>query len=97
MKQIYSLRDPRTNEIKYVGQCSDVRKRGGKKTHPGGMHLNKWMQSLRKLNLEKKVEILEVVPDNKATERELFWIEQLLREGEPLLNVIGTDRPPING
>lgn len=79
---IYSLVDPNTNEVRYIGLSSHGLKRArahftnkreiNKKTHKAT-----WIRSLLALKLQPKIVILEEVLDSKALpEREVFWIKQ---------------------
>ena len=71
---IYYLRDPRTNEVRYVGKSvtptkrlhdhSSVRKK--MKTHK-----EKWVLKLEGLGLKPIMDIVRVVPLNKASEFEI--------------------------
>ncbi len=74
---IYALVDPGTNEVKYVGQSDCARQRFkfylfGKYGHNHKM--GKWLQGLKRDNLDPVLYILEIVHHDKASEREIFWI-----------------------
>ena len=92
---IYGLRDPRTNEIRYVGQSSTGLhrpKQHAKYKGPARSAKEKWVAKLLRLCLVPEIVILQVLegPD-ELNSAEIFWIalgrEALgLRRGRVLLH-----------
>lgn len=87
--KIYVLRDPRTNEIRYVGKtvkplndrlASHINDSKTKKSHRG-----RWIASLLKIGLSPIIEMIETCGDNWA-ERERFWIAHYRAATEKLTN-----------
>jgi Icc-related predicted phosphoesterase len=78
---IYGLRDPRNQEIRYVGKsCSGLNR---PHSHTNKSELNKkckkssWIKSLIKENLVPEIVTLEKLKsDTRLDEREIFWISQ---------------------
>ena len=69
MIYIYTLSDPRTNIIRYVGKTNNIKNR--LKSHicqskKSRTHKDNWVNSLLKLNLKPIIEILDVVEDRKS-------------------------------
>src|SRR5579859_3314691 len=92
--EIYALVDPRDNLVHYVGLSVDAENRlNGHLTGSGdSLQVRKWFLELRKARLAPILRILEKIePDSKAhtlaCEKELYWIRELARQGQPLLNV----------
>lgn len=76
---IYILRDPRTNEIKYVGKTVDPRSRSKKHGLPSqlrgsGVRKVKWILELRSIGLRPIFEIIEECTEENWEERERYWI-----------------------
>lgn len=83
---IYTLADPRTNEIRYVGKTNDPAYRA--KTHRRKEHTKKgrWVGALLSLGLEPKLEILDEVPFSEWMFWEQHWIQVMRGWGFRLLN-----------
>ena len=89
---IYSLSDPRTNEVRYVGKTkyADLYKR--KKGHINHTiegrvnHRTAWIQSLLKENLTPTIELIDIVPDEEWQFWEVYWISQIKSWGFNLVN-----------
>jgi hypothetical protein len=85
---IYSLTDPRTDEVHYIGKTMRPQKRwasNGDVDSPVG----KWVHGLRALSLRPRMQILEECDDKPtAIARECWWMERFWWKGEPLLNVL---------
>jgi len=82
MVKIYVLKNPETNEIKYVGRSVNPDGRYRVHIHLAlrSKHKNKkdaWICSLLKQNLKPKMEIIEEVTNERVIEREKYWIEEL--------------------
>jgi hypothetical protein len=90
--EIYQLKDPITNEIKYVGvttnglskrlsqHISDVKRRPE-------LYKAKWINSLLKQNLKPVIELIEVCDILTWEEREIYWIKKYKDEGLKLTNL----------
>jgi predicted GIY-YIG superfamily endonuclease len=74
---IYSLKDPRDYQIKYIGKTVDIDRR--RKEH-SQIHRNKksrknsWVAHLVKNGMQPIMEILEECEKSKWVEREKYWI-----------------------
>lgn len=84
---IYSLVDPTNNEVRYVGQTGNPKRRyAGHLYNKRG--LNKrllWIASLKKQKLKPEMKILEeVTKTEKTLEREKRWIFHLTQQGSVL-------------
>lgn len=87
--KIYLLKDPRTNEVRYVGCSKNIQQRFKN-------HLNKardlftdkrkWLEELRTLKLKPLLEIIESVEDSNYLEREKYWIKYYREKGCNLTN-----------
>lgn len=85
---LYVLRDPRTYEIRYIGQTRRYRRRVMEHTNrPADSRLGTWMQELRALDLKPIDQCLEWTNESNAKARERFWIAKGRERGWPLLNV----------
>ena len=77
---IYSLKDPITYQIKYIGKTIDINRRYKEhiQTHRNRKSKkNSWVISLIKNGLEPIMEILEECNLDNWEERETFWISYL--------------------
>lgn len=82
--EIYKLIDPRTEEIRYVGQThcglkTRLNKHIREARYQNKTKNHKWINSLIKDGCSPVIELLEIVDFTKHTwqEREIFWIEEL--------------------
>lgn len=87
---IYSLIDPRDDEVKYVGKTKDLAER--LKSHlkdakRSNTPKNAWLLKLRRLGLKPQVEVLEEVAESDWELAERRWIRKFRREGCFLKNV----------
>lgn len=80
MVSIYTLSDPRTGEVRYVGQThrplkfrywAHVNPRPQDRTHNAN-----WIKHLRKDGLRPIIELIEEVPDEEWVLWEKYWIAQ---------------------
>jgi len=88
--KIYTLADPLTNEIKYIGKTKNDLKARVR------LHLNikkeknnkrvKWIKELKSKGLRPKAEILEFCSDSDWEMLEDFWINQFRTWGFDLVN-----------
>ncbi len=97
--QIYALIDPRDNLVHYVGISVNVQTRFI--MHLGGNSVSRqerhWIADLKREGMSPTLRIIETVEasDNShalACERELYWINEMLRLGHPLVNKLGVVR-----
>jgi len=88
---IYTLKDPVTNEVRYVGKANDPNKRildhikECKSSNTS--HKISWIKSLLNRNLKPIVEILDEVPSNEWEKWEQYWISQMRSWGFNLTNI----------
>lgn len=86
---VYGLIDPLSGNVRYIGKGLDPKVRF--KDHlsvkePGVSHKDKWILSLRRLNLIPELTIIETTTFDKANERERFWIAEYRSLGFNLTN-----------
>jgi hypothetical protein len=86
---IYALRDPRTDEIRYVGKTIDMdwRLRCHKMCRAANKHLNSWIKILLNLGLEPKMEIIKETTPEEWAKDELLWIKEMKAKGCDLINI----------
>ena len=89
MVQIYTLTDPRTNIVRYVGKTvkplnlrlsEHFNDRDGNKK-------SQWIRGLKKNGLKPIVDILDIVNDEDWRSEEMFYISYFRFLGLPLLNM----------
>ena len=92
MIYIYTLKDPITNEIRYIGKTKQkfysrlsAHKRYAK-TSLKQTHFTNWVNKLLKLNLQPIMEKLEIVNEKNWQERERYWIKYYKSLGLKLTN-----------
>ena len=86
---IYVLIDPRSGFIRYVGKSTQPYKRLSNHCCLGRLdtsHKANWIRSLLRCGLRPRLKNLESVQENKANERERFWISKLKADGVNLVN-----------
>jgi len=96
---IYILRDPRTNEVRYVGKSDDPKRRLRRhKTEPGNTHRHNWISNLRSNGLNPIMEIVEEVDKSEWKEKEEYWISYYKKRGCNLTNLCsgGNGAPGIS-
>jgi len=87
---IYSLKDPRDYQIKYIGKTIDIDRR--RKEH-NQIHRNKkskknsWIIHLIKNGMQPIMEVLEECKESDWVERERFWIRYYKELGFNLKNM----------
>lgn len=92
MTVIYALREPGSEQFRYVGQTVNPvhRLQGHLKEsqlpYAQGGAKARWVKSLLRNGKEPEMIALELAPAEHAAEREHFWIERLKEGGHPLLN-----------
>jgi len=90
---IYGLKDPRTDEYKYVGKSvNGIERAKSHITHSHNPLLNQWIDELKMNNLVPNVVVLENVSDWKQLiDKEKYWVGKLLNEEHDLFNVLVVD------
>lgn len=78
---IYSLKDPFSNEIKYIGKSNNPKRRyhGHIQDVRRGFKTKKtnWLRKLIRMNSKPILEIIEVCNSNNWEEREIYWINKI--------------------
>ena len=99
MNYIYVLKDPITNEIKYVGKSINPLDRCRKHISEAKItgvnnHRVNWIKSLLKLGLKPNIEIIDEI-DGEWEWLEQYWISQFKTWGFKLTNTTdGGENPP---
>jgi hypothetical protein len=86
---VYTLSDPRTQEVRYVGQSREWLSRPYEHfVCRGSSEKDDWVRLLRAVGDLPDITIIEQfdAPDS-LNEREDFWIEHFWSSGSPLLNL----------
>lgn len=86
---IYTLTDPRTNEIRYVGKANNVSQRYKahlNRARKHQIHKKNWIESLKRDGLKPIIDIIDVVPINEWIFWETYWISQIRSWGFNLVN-----------
>jgi hypothetical protein len=87
--KIYALSHPITNEVKYIGQTKhtlDERLRGHLKSKENVYRVH-WINLLKKDGLKPKIELIEEIDRDVASETEIFWISIFKTWGFKLCNL----------
>lgn len=87
---IYILKDPNTDEIRYVGKTNNIKNRLKdhiRKSKLSKTHKNNWIQSLLIKNQEPVIEIIEEITNKNWGIREQYWIDFYRGEGVRLTNI----------
>jgi hypothetical protein len=89
--KIYTLSDPDTNIVKYVGQThrKSLKQRLNEhiyKSKISSYKISNWIKSLAKNNKYPVIELLDEVPENDWVFWEIYWIEQIKTWGFDLKN-----------
>jgi group I intron endonuclease len=85
---IYTLTDPRTNQVRYVGKSNKPNKRLS--SHLGRTEKNhkySWLKQLENNGLKPILEIVDEVPSNEWRFWEQYWISQFRAWGFDLTNL----------
>lgn len=86
---IYSLEDPETHEIRYIGKTNNLAKRYKdhlNKARDKGTHKRNWINSLRLRGLKPIIKELDIVPVANWQFWEHWWYELLVSWGYNLTN-----------
>jgi len=87
---IYTLSDPTTGKIRYVGKSNFPKKRYYNhisSCHRTHTHKNNWIKSLLKENKRPILNVVDEVPVDDWQTFEKYWIDKLLEEGNELTNI----------
>jgi len=85
---IYTLTDPRTKVIRYVGKTNNPSVRLALHlSEKRGTHKNNWIHQLSSLGLRPIMDVIEECADDNWAERERFWIAHFRSVGIPLTNL----------
>lgn len=90
MKHIYTLSDPITCEIRYIGITNNMRRRYRQHictTSYGKRHCKSWIISLKSKNLLPIMEELDTCEDSLSEQIEKYWISQFISWGFNLTNL----------
>jgi predicted GIY-YIG superfamily endonuclease len=87
---IYSLSDPITNEIRYIGKTNNIKKRLCTHLTKSNLikkkHKNNWIKNLLFNNTKPLIEVIDEVPIKVWEYWEKFWISQFKIWGFKLTN-----------
>ena len=86
---IYALKDPDTNETRYIGKTDNLRRRY--ESHIADVtgddtHRKRWIKKLKAQGKKPRLEIIEIVTEETWQERERCWIEHYKEQGAKLTN-----------
>jgi group I intron endonuclease len=99
LSYIYGLECPIEGKIRYIGKTVDPENRLSKHIHEScrnRTHKDKWLSKLLQQNLRPKLVILEEVPEELSSEREIYWIAKYKSMGFKLTNgTPGGDGAPL--
>lgn len=87
---IYTLSDPRTKVIRYVGKTNNPQVRFSMHMcEKRNTHKNNWIRQLKSLGLKPVMEIIETIDctADEWADRERFWIAHFRQMGLPLTNL----------
>jgi DNA-binding XRE family transcriptional regulator len=86
---IYGLRDPRTDEYRYIGKSSSGLIRAQSHlTYSHNEGVNLWVHELRGENLLPFVDVFEECDEDTLMDKEKFWIQHYEKVGCRLFNSI---------
>ena len=72
---IYSLKDPITNQVRYVGKTGNLKNRFiNHKNSSNNSHVSRWIRTLLKQDLLPIIEVIEECDKTSWEEREIYWI-----------------------
>ena len=87
---IYTLTDPLTNEIRYVGKTTNPKRRFKQHLNQAkekNLYSKRWIQGLLEQGHEPIMTIIEKINREQWRERERHWIEYYRDQGAPLTNL----------
>ena len=85
---IYTLKDPTTNTIRYVGQTNDLKRRldrhvTNSRSLKDNRHISNWIRSLNTIPI---MDVVETCDYSVRNEREQYWIDYYKNQGCDLCN-----------
>ena len=88
---IYTLSDPTSNEIKYIGKTKNIKNRLSSHMTPSNLKntwtaKSKWLKHLKNNNLKPIIETLDTGNKNNIDDLEIYWISQFKTWGFNLKN-----------
>jgi len=87
---IYTLSDPRNNNVRYVGKTDRINKRLWYHITPTKLnkntHKNNWIKKLLKENIKPDIKVIDKVPYKEWKYWETYWISQMKSWGFNLTN-----------
>lgn len=87
---IYSLRNPETDEVRYIGKTNNLKTRlrsHQKAASFGTLPVNRWVKKLQSVGMEPVLRIEKEVPESSWEDAEVELIAQHRSAGTRLLNV----------
>jgi hypothetical protein len=88
---IYGLKDPNTQEIRYIGKSDNPKKRYASHLALSKADVNKhkkrWIASLKRTGQKPELVILERISDKQWQDRECWWIQHGRDSGWKLTNI----------
>ena len=100
---IYTLSDPVSNQIKYIGKTKNLKDRLQRHMSPYGLKCSwqsktKWLRYLKNNGLKPIMEVLDEGDENNIDDLEIYWIAQFKAWGFKLKNeTIGGQTPTPKG
>ena len=86
---IYTLTDPRTNKVRYVGKANNVSQRYKahlNKARKHQTHKWNWIQQLKREGLKPIIDVIDIVSIYEWQYWEIYWISQMKQWGFDLVN-----------
>jgi group I intron endonuclease len=86
---IYTLSDPITNEIRYIGKTININIRLSQhiaESMKAKNHKASWIKSLTKKGLLPKIDVIDIIQDENWEWLEIYWISQFKTWGFDLVN-----------
>ena len=88
---IYTLSDPTSNEIRYIGKTKNMKDRLQRHMSPCNLKdtwqpKTKWLKYLKNNNLKPIMEVLDIGHENNIDDLEVYWISQFKTWGYKLTN-----------
>lgn len=90
MNYIYILKDPRNNEVRYVGKTNNPESRIKSHCYGGvtGTYCSNWINNLKSEGMTPEMEIIESnLSEDEWPEREKYWISYYRENGTRLTNI----------
>lgn len=89
---VYALKDPKTQEIRYIGKSTSGMRRALQHKDSSSLkkisHKNNWIKSLLESGLMYQIEILQNCSSNEETlQAEMYWIKFHKEKGTNLTNL----------